>query len=41
MTLADRLMYIGKKSGRNRVVTVDELEDEPRRSLSEAKGQRR
>ena len=40
MTVADRLMYIGKKRGRNRVVTVDELEDEARRSLSEATGLR-
>ena len=40
ITVADRLMYMGKKSGRNRVVTVDELEDEARRSLSEATGLR-
>jgi diguanylate cyclase (GGDEF)-like protein/PAS domain S-box-containing protein len=26
LALADRLMYIGKKSGRNRLVTVDELQ---------------
>ena len=25
MTLADRLMYVGKKSGRNQVVTIDDL----------------
>ena len=41
MTVADRLMYIGKKGGRNRLVTADELEDGPRRSLSEARGVRR
>ena len=26
LALADRLMYVGKKSGRNRLVTVNELE---------------
>jgi diguanylate cyclase (GGDEF)-like protein len=34
MALADRLMYVGKKSGRNRVVTVSELEGEAQQPLS-------
>ena len=32
MALADRLMYVGKKSGRDRVVTVNELDGEVRAS---------
>lgn len=34
MTLADRLMYVGKKSGRNQAVTVDDLGPELRASHS-------
>jgi diguanylate cyclase (GGDEF)-like protein/PAS domain S-box-containing protein len=34
MTLADRLMYVGKKSGRNQAVTVDNLGPELRASHS-------
>ena len=29
MAIADRLMYVGKKSGRCRVVTADEIDDDP------------
>jgi predicted signal transduction protein with EAL and GGDEF domain len=28
MALADQLMYVGKKAGRNRVVTIDDLPSE-------------
>jgi diguanylate cyclase (GGDEF)-like protein len=34
MALADRLMYVGKKSGRNRVVTISELGGEAQQPLS-------
>ena len=34
LALADRLMYVGKKSGRNRVVTVNELAGEEQQPLS-------
>ncbi|MBA3448689.1 MAG: sensor domain-containing diguanylate cyclase [Pseudaminobacter sp.] len=32
LALADRLMYLGKKSGRQRLVTIDELEGHTRRA---------
>ena len=34
MALADRLMYVGKKSGRNRIVTINELAGEAQPPLS-------
>ena len=34
LALADRLIYVGKKSGRNRVVTVSELEGAEQQPLS-------
>jgi len=39
VALADRLMYVGKKSGRNRLVTVDQLQE--RSEASKARPSRR
>jgi GGDEF domain-containing protein len=32
LALADRLMYLGKKTGRHRLVTIGELEGEAKRA---------